>query len=59
MALEVVMSKEREMIRLALGLIFAVGGVGMVEVSIDAFQLIMGIMYALIGALMILWKVTE
>lgn len=47
------------MIRIALGLILAMGGVGMVEVSIDAFQLIMGIMYALIGALMIVWKVVE
>jgi hypothetical protein len=47
------------MIRIALGLILGLGGVGMIEVGIDGFQLIMGCMYSLIGCLMIVWKVTE
>ena len=47
------------MIRITLGLILGMGGVGMVEVSIDGFQMIMGCMYSLIGVLMIAWKVTE
>ena len=47
------------MIRIILGLLLAIGGVGAVESSVDALHLTLGIMYVLIGCFLIAWKVEE
>jgi len=47
------------MIRIALGLILGLGGVGMVEASLDSLEFMFGVCISLLGVLSILWKVTE
>lgn len=47
------------MIRIALGLILGLGGVGVIESSITMNALMMGILIALLGGLSIMSKVVE
>ena len=47
------------MIRIVIGLVLGMGGVGMVEASLDSLEFMLGVCISLLGVLSILWKVAE
>ena len=44
------------MIRILAGILLGMGGVGMVEASLDPAGLVLGVCLSLLGALSILWR---